>query len=400
MKIGVIGYGHRGYMLQDVHQPARGFSVAALADPDPLARARFREKYGSGVFLTPRLGDLLERADVPAVVILSPDWRHEKHAVAALRAGKHVYLEKPMAITLKSADRILAAAARSAGTLFVGHNQRHAPYVRKMKALIEQGAIGEPKAGWCRHFVAYGGDAYYKDWHAERAKCTGLLIQKGCHDIDALHWLCGGVSRRVVALGGLTLYDRITDRRRADERPDVAWRLENWPPLSQKKFNPKIEVEDVSLMLMELDNGVFCSYEQCHYSPDAWRNYTIIGEAGRVENIGPLIVRLWNRRTGFREKGHREFRIVNKPGGHGGADPAIVNEFFRVLEGRARPSISPVAAREAVAAGYCATLSLRARGAPRDVPPPDPAVAARLADRARRAAAGDLRKRGIRPANQ
>ncbi len=92
--------------------------------------------------------------------------------------------------------------------------------------------------------------------------------------------------------------------------------------------------------------------------------------------------------------------IVNKPGGHGGADPAIVNEFFRVIEGRARPSISPIAAREAVAAGYCATLSLRARGAPRDVPPPDRQVAARLADRARRAAAGDLRKRGIRPADQ
>ncbi len=72
--------------------------------------------------------------------------------------------------------------------------------------------IGEVKAAWCRHFVGWGGDFYFKDWHADRRNTTGLLLQKGAHDIDVLHWLCGGFTRRVNALGGLTVYGEIQDR--------------------------------------------------------------------------------------------------------------------------------------------------------------------------------------------
>ena len=72
--------------------------------------------------------------------------------------------------------------------------------------------FGEVKAGWCRHFVSYGGDAYFKDWHADRTKSTGLLLQKGAHDIDVLHWLCGGYSKRVSAMGALSVYGQIEDK--------------------------------------------------------------------------------------------------------------------------------------------------------------------------------------------
>ena len=50
-------------------------------------------------------------------------------------------------------------------------------------------------------------------------------------------------------------------------------------------------------MLMELDNGVFASYQQCHFTPDGWRNYTIIGTEGRIENVTEDCIKLWNRRT-------------------------------------------------------------------------------------------------------
>ncbi len=143
------------------------------------------------------------------------------------------------------------------------------------------------------------------------------------------------IPQRVVGMGGLTLYDRITDRHDPSERGDAGWSNDNWPPLSQKGLNPIIDVEDVSMMLMHLDNGVFCSYQQCHYTPDSWRNYTIIGTEGRLENLGEDFIAYWNKRKTYDLKGQIEIPVPEPEGSHGGADPRIVAEFVRfVTRGR------------------------------------------------------------------
>lgn len=286
LRIGVIGAGGRGRLADHAHKPGQGARLVAGADQSPQVLRSFKEKYGPDVFVTADYRELLARKDIDAVFVATPDFLHEEHAVAALSAGKAVYLEKPMAITIEGCDAILRAAKQSGARLYLGHNMRHMPFTRKMKELIDGGAIGEVTAGWCRHFIAYGGDAYFKDWHADRRTATSLLLQKGAHDIDILHWLCGGRSVTVHAMGALTVYGRITDRHPPEERGDASWHLENWPPLSQKGLNPVVDVEDLSMMQMRLDNGAFCSYQQCHYTPDAWRNYTIIGTEGRIENFG------------------------------------------------------------------------------------------------------------------
>ena len=181
-------------------------------------------------------------------------------------------------------------------------------------------------------------------------------------------------------MGGLTLYDRIEDRHDASERGDASWSNENWPPMSQKGLNPIIDVEDISLMQMELDNGVFASYQQCHYTPDGWRNYTFIGTEGRIENFGDSpghsVVRLWNRRTHFNPYGDEQFFIPPVTGSHGGADPCIVDEFVRFVRDDEKVTTSPIAARYAVAAGCMAAESMRNGGAPRDIPPLPDEIAA------------------------
>jgi len=356
----------------------------AGADVKPELFEAFREKYGSDVFTTGDYREILARGDVNVVFVTTPDFLHEEMAVAALEAGKAVYLEKPIAITIPGADQILAAAARTGSKLYLGHNMRHMVVVLKMKELIDSGRIGEVKAGWCRHFVGHGGDFYYKDWHADRTKSTGLLLQKATHDIDVLHWLCGGYSRRVSAMGGLTLYGQISDRKGDGIYKGTS--DDHWPPLTQAGFNPVVDVEDLSMVLMELDNGVFCSYQQCHYTPDYWRNYTIIGTEGRIENFGNgssgTVIRLWNRRTSYNPEGDEQFSAPASAGSHGGADPKIVDEFIRFVRGECQPSTSPVAARYSVATGCTATESLRTGSQPRDVPPLDPAVAAYFEDTA------------------
>jgi predicted dehydrogenase len=374
LKIGVIGAGGRGLLAGHVHEiDGGGARLVAGADVNDAALDHFKERFGEDVMVTHDYRDILARDDIAAVFVSTPDFLHEEHAVAALQAGKHVYLEKPMAITIEGCDRILRAAMEAGVKLYVGHNMRHMTVIQKMKELVDAGEIGEVKTGWCRHFCGYGGDAYFKDWHAEREKSTSLLLQKGTHDIDVLHWICGGYSKRVTAMGNLTVYNQIEDRREPDEPPDISWTMENWPPLSQKGMNPIIDVEDLSMMLMELDNGVLCSYQQCHYSPDGWRNYTIIGTEGRIENFGDApgatTIKLWNKRCHYGPNKAIDHEIPDAEGSHGGADPEIVKEFVEFIRDDGPISVSAIASRNSVAAGCMAAESLRNGSTPRDIPP-------------------------------
>lgn len=374
LRLGVIGVGGRGSIADYAHNPVNGTEIAAGCDINEAHLREFGKKYGAEL-LTDNYEELLADRSIDAVFVCVPDFLHEQMADAALEAGKAVYLEKPMAITAEGCDRLLETAKRREQKLFVGHNMRHMGFVRKMKELIGSGAIGKVKAAWCRHFVGNGGDFYFKDWHSERRNVTGLLLQKGVHDIDVLHWLCGGYAKKVVGMGGLTLYDQVGDRRSEDE-PGTGYgdaSPENWPPLAQKKLSPSIDVEDISMMQMELDNGVFCSYQQCHYTPDYWRNYTVIGTEGRIENFDDTgngtVIKLYNRRTDYNDNGDARFFIPSEDGSHGGADPLIVREFVDYVRNDGNISVSPVAARNAVAVGVMATESLRNGSEPRNVKP-------------------------------
>jgi predicted dehydrogenase len=378
LRIGVIGLGSRSALGRHAHRPGEGSRVVAVCDLDPEALARARERYGDEVRTTTDHRDLLD-GSVDAVLLVTPDDAHEDLAVDILTAGVPVYVEKPLTITVEGCDRVLAAAREHGARLYVGHNMRHMPMVLLLRDLILRGEIGEVKAVWCRHFVGNGGDYYFKDWHAERARTTGLLLQKAAHDIDVIHWLAGGYTRRVTGMGALTLYGDITDR--ADNRGRLMkdwFSYDNWPPLSQRGLHPVIDVEDLSMISMALDNGVLASYEQCHYTPDYWRNYTVIGTEGRIENFGDTggkgVVRLWNKRTDYNPDGDATFPIPGSSEGHGGADASIIAEFLRFVRVGGATATSPVAARESVATGVTATESLRNGSIPLDVPTLDPAL--------------------------
>jgi predicted dehydrogenase len=381
IKLGVIGLGIRSSLAEIAHRPGGGSRVVACCDRDRQILATAPKRFGAKVWTTTDHRDLLD-ADLDAVFVLTPDNTHEPLALDFLRAGVPVFLDKPMAITTEGCDRLLETARTYDTALYLGHNMRHMPVVLAMRKIIEDGLIGEVKAVWCRHFVGHGGDFYFKDWHSDRRNTTSLLLQKGAHDIDVIHWLAGGYTRLVNAMGGLVVYGDLTSRRerRAGERmTDWLSPEENWPPGSLTELNPVIDVEDLSMMQMRLDNGVFASYQQCHFTPDYWRNYTVIGTEGRLENFGDAegsVVKVWNRRSDYRAQADLTVPVHTPEGSHGGADPKLVEEFLEFIRTEATTLTSPVAAREAVAAGYAATLSLRNGGSPVEVPAPDPQLVA------------------------
>ncbi|HLR27322.1 MAG TPA: Gfo/Idh/MocA family oxidoreductase [Ruania sp.] len=360
----------------DPHGPADAAADAAAPSGGPCAA----EAAGGAPAEFDTVGDLLGGAEVDAALVLTPDDTHAEVATTLLRAGVAVYLEKPMTITTGSADAVLSAAAESGSALYVGHNMRHMAVVRTMKEIIDGGQIGRVKAIWCRHFVGNGGDYYFKDWHAERTRSTGLLLQKGAHDIDVIHWLAGAYTERVSAMGGLTLYDQVSSRRDNSDRRMPEWfDRQAWPPLAQRDLHPVIDVEDLSMVHLQLAGGLYASYQQCHYTPDYWRNYTVIGTEGRLENFGDGpggLVRVWNHRVDYQAEGDREYPITGDSSGHGDADRQCMAEFVAHVAHHAPTATSPVAARYAVAAGEAATRSLREGAVPQDVPPLPPGVAA------------------------
>jgi predicted dehydrogenase len=389
LRLGVLGFGLRGSLARLAHRPGNGSEVVALADPDGTVRTEAATAF-PGARLSEDHRDVLHAPDVDAVLVLTPDHTHADLAGEALRAGKPVFVEKPLDITVERCDALLRTAYETGTRLYVGHNMRHMPVIRLMRDVIARGEIGEVKTIWVRHFVGYGGDWYFKDWHAERRHTTGLLLQKAAHDIDVLHWLAGGYARRVQALGDLMVYGDNPHRRAPGEPKHADWHTVDghWPPHTQRGLNPVIDVEDVSLLNMRLDNGVLAAYQQCHFTPDYWRNYTVIGDAGRLENFGDeegAVVRVWNsRRSTYRAEADAEYAVPlaeeGAEGGeeeeHGGADPLLIEEFLRFVREGGATDTSPVAARMAVAAGVRATESLRDGGTPREVPDLDPELIA------------------------
>lgn len=375
LRAGIVGVGARSRFALACERPENNAHITAVCDPHPLVRERVRERLRrdpDSLSVTSSVEELV-KTGIDIAFVTSPDDTHASVTCDLLEAGIPVYLEKPLAIDLEGATRILQTAYRTGTGLYVGHNMRHMNVVRSMRDIIRSGRIGEVKAIWCRHFVGHGGDYYFKDWHAERSHVGGLLLQKAAHDIDVMHWLADSHTTEVVAMGGLTLYDQVASRAdNSDELMSDWFATSHWPPLAQERLNPTIDVEDLSMMLMRMESGVYASYQQCHYTPDYWRNYTVIGTEGRIENFGDGeggLIRLWASRSDYSPDGDTSFPILGDAGGHSDADVLTVTEFIRFVRDGAPTDTSPLGAWYAVAAGIQATDSLRHGSRPEQIPP-------------------------------
>lgn len=373
MRFAVVGAGPRSKIALLAPEIDPAVTIVAVADSTDLGRGRAREIFGQDVEILESHHDLIDRTEsIDAVLIATPDHTHADIACDLLTAGIPVYLEKPLATDIASADRVLATAQATGTKLYVGHNMRNMAVIRLMRQIIERGEIGQVKAIWCRHFVGHGGDYYFKDWHAEQRFTNSLLLQKGVHDIDAIHMLAGGYTEQVSAAGSLAVYGAVQSRSDNSGKTMPDWfSMLNWPPLEQTGLNPVIDVEDISMMTMTLDNGVLASYQQCHFTPDYWRNYTVIGTQGRLENFGDGdggVVRVWNKRHAYQEHGDTEYVIEGDANGHEDADKITMAEFVSLVRHNKEPSTTPVAARQAVAAAAMAAFSLRNGSIPCQIP--------------------------------
>ena len=368
LRIGLIGVANRGgYFAREFHEHVDEARVVAGMDVREENLARFREVVGSDVFTTQDYRELVNREDVDAVVIASPDNYHEEHGLAALEAGKHLLLEKPMAITVEGCDRLLKAW-KKAGTVFgLGLSMRYMPMFEVMKDIIDSGDIGEPKAYWCNHFVGKGGHFYFHDWHAVRANTTGLLLQKGTHDLDIMHYLVSRFTTTVSAFGSLDVYggDKPNDLHCPDcEEKDTCPEAQ----LNEKHryfqlcaFRQEIDVEDNHVLIMELEGGIKAAYQECHFTPDYHRDHIVIGTKGKVWNSEDY-TKVWVRMRRAYGLADREYQIHPPEGSHGGGDVRLCRDFLAAVREHRPMRNDPLSARMAVAAGVAGHESLRNGG--------------------------------------
>lgn len=142
IKIGVIGSGYWGPNLIRNFNSLRNASVVIVADKKP-GRLDFVRQEFHGTKTTQDYRDIINDPAIDAVCIATPVKTHKNISVEALNAGKHVFVEKPMASTIAEAEEMIAAANVNDRKLAVGHVFQFAPAVRAIKRLIEDGAIGK-----------------------------------------------------------------------------------------------------------------------------------------------------------------------------------------------------------------------------------------------------------------
>ena len=140
--IGVIGYGYWGPNLVRNFSQAKGAHVAAVCDQRPERRALVEKVYPS-VKTYADVDEMLSSPDVQAVAVATPVTSHFPLTMRALKAGKHVFVEKPFASTVAEGEQMVAEAEQRKLTLMVDHTFIYTSAVRKIKELITNGSLGD-----------------------------------------------------------------------------------------------------------------------------------------------------------------------------------------------------------------------------------------------------------------
>lgn len=206
VKLGLIGIGVGAAEILPAMEAMKEIDLVAGADIVPATRDRFQQRYPAA-----RVYDSADKLcadpNVEAVWIASPNRFHGPHTILAAQHGKHVVVEKPMAISIEEAERMVEAADKTGVKLLAGHTRSFTIPVRAMRKIANSGQLGKLCA---IHLWAYS------DWmlrprtadELDLAQGGGIPYRQGPHQIDTVRVLGGGVLRSVRAMTGQWMPER------------------------------------------------------------------------------------------------------------------------------------------------------------------------------------------------
>lgn len=250
LRIGVAGLGRAfSLMLPTFVQDAR-VRLAAACDPREQARAQFRADFNAPAF--DNIEQLAAQPGIDVIYIASPHQFHAEQTRVAARHGRHVLVEKPMALTLADCDAMIAACRDAGVQLIAGHcHSFDAPYL-KTRAMVDEGRFGAVRM---IHALNYT-DFLYRPRRPEElatAEGGGVVFSQAAHQVDVVRLLAGARVNRVRAATG-------------------AW-------------DPSRPTEGAYTLLLWFDGGAFASLSYsgyAHFDSNEWCGWT--GEMGHAQD--------------------------------------------------------------------------------------------------------------------
>ena len=260
VRLGFIGVGNRGDQLLDAFLPHKDADPVAVCDVYqpylPAAVEKITTARGGTVATSPEYRKVLDSKDIDAVVVATPDHWHALQFVDACHAGKHVYCEKPLSLTISEGRRMSDVAKQTKRVTQVGLHRRSTPYVRELVEMIRGGAIGKVTVAKCYHvrnespmgignpkdsdppagldYDAWLGPAPERPFNPNRVLYKfrwfwdysgGQITNTGAHFIDIIQWAIGQDAPKAVAcLGGVY---GVTDNREVPDTMEAVWEYDD-----------------------------------------------------------------------------------------------------------------------------------------------------------------------------
>lgn len=195
VRLGIVGLGnigrfHTGYLLENKISRC---TLTAVSDAFAPSLEAFKGKPGLKTYLSAE--EMIASGEIDALVIATPHFLHTTLGIAALKAGLHVMVEKPISAHKADAERLIACAAERPKQVFAGMFQmRVEPRYQKIRKLIQSGELGELVrvnwiiTDWFRTEAYYASGGWRATWKGEGG---GVLLNQCLHQLDMLQWLCG-----------------------------------------------------------------------------------------------------------------------------------------------------------------------------------------------------------------
>ena len=199
VRVGVVGLGYWGPNLARNFDALPGCELAWCCDADEQRRARLEGSY-RGTRFSARLDDLLEDGELDAVVLATPVPSHAQLATRVLEAGKHCFVEKPLAQSAADATRAVDAAAAAGRVLMVGHLLEYHPGLRLLKETLDSGELGQAR-------YIYGNRLNLGQLRSEE----NALWSLGAHDVSVVLALAGEEPAELSARGECYMQAGIED---------------------------------------------------------------------------------------------------------------------------------------------------------------------------------------------
>lgn len=257
IQFAIIGFGHIGKRHAEHIMNNDACKLVAVCDID----LNIEKQLPEGIYFYPTLDEMLSRTDIDVVCICTPNYLHCSHAVESMQAGKHVVVEKPMAMSIAECDEMIAVSKGTRKHIFAVKQNRYNPPVAAVKDLVQSGRLGKVYMMQVNCFWNRSNQYYAQsEWRGKKKQDGGCLFTQFSHFIDILYYLNGNINKAFGTIQNFAHQDNT-------------------------------EFEDSGAFVLQAENGslINFNFSTCAYEKNMEGSITILAENGTLKIGGQYL---------------------------------------------------------------------------------------------------------------